>query len=200
MRRRFFAFLGVGLFSIVASGARADSGSVVQGSLSPDVLEKVQLVYVEHVDGTFAPKTAVMGQKGNTYRPHVLPVLVGSTVEFQSQDPELHNVFARGADHHVMFNQAVLPHMKMSQIFAKPGVVKLTCNVHKTMLAFVPVLQNPYWAQPGKDGSWKIEGLPPGQYQVRIWGEELDDSLLGKSFPVEVTGPTQSQTLKIAAN
>jgi hypothetical protein len=179
MHRRFFAFLGVSLFSIIASGARADSGSVVQGSLSPDVLEKVQLVYVEHVDGTFAPKTAVMGQ---------------------SQDPELHNVFARGADHHVMFNQAVLPHMKMSQTFAKPGVVKLTCNVHKTMLAFVPVLQNPYWAQPGKDGSWKIEGLPPGQYQVRIWGEELDDSLLGKSFPVEVTGPTQSQTLKIAAN
>jgi plastocyanin len=199
MQSRLLALLCPALVALASSLALAD-GSVVQGSLGSDVSDKVQLVYVEHVDGTFAPKTAIMNQHGNTYRPHVLPVLLGSTVEFHSQDPELHNVFARGADHHVMFNQAVLPHMQMKQVFAKPGVVKLTCNVHKTMLAFVPVLQNPYWAEPGKDGSWKIEGLPPGQYQVRIWGEELDDALLAKSFPVSVTGPAQSQTLTIAAN
>ena len=189
----------LGIVLVVSSGAaQADPGSVVQGSLGADFASKVQLVFVEHVDGTFVPKPAVMNQQSNTYRPHVLPVLVGTTVAFKSGDPELHNVFARGADHHVMFNQAVLPHMQMTQTFSKPGVVKLTCNVHKGMLAFVPVLQNPYWATPGKGGSWRIEGLPPGQYQVRIWGEELDDALLAKSFPIDVTDPGQTQTLQIA--
>ncbi len=201
MQARKPALFGIALALLAAPIALADAGgSVVQGSLGPDVVDRVQLVYVEHVDGTFAPKPAVMNQHDNTYLPHVLPVLVGTTVEFHSQDKELHNIFARGADHHVMFNDAVLPRMKIQKVFPKLGVVKLTCNIHKTMLAFIPVLQNPYWVQPEKSGQWKIEGLPPGQYQVRIWGEDLDDALLAKSFPLEVTGSTQTQTLQIAAN
>jgi plastocyanin len=158
------------------------------GTLSAPLRKKVQLVYVEKADGKFAPpaEAAVVNQKGNKYLPSVLPLLVGSKVSFRSEDSELHNVFARGPKK-VLFNQAQLPAQKFEKAFTEVGAVHLTCNIHKEMSAWVVVLQNPYFAQPDpKTGAFAIEGVPPGTYTVRIWGEKLDEEDAARKFVVTV--------------
>ncbi len=189
--------------ALIASGAvahAADGGAidgVVQGALRRDV----SLVYVEEVAGrTFTPPPApaTMNQIRNTYQPHLLPVLVGSEVEFKSVDPELHNVYAR-ATGKTLFNIAIPPSSPIAyrQRFDKVGVVKLSCNVHREMLAFVVVLQNPYFAVPDKSGKFRIEGVPAGRYVLRVWGESIEDDILQKKFPVEV--PSAAPTVVAVA-
>jgi len=180
--------IAVSLLVAAAGGASAQS---LTGKLEdPGLRRKVQLVYIEKVDAKVAaPKTpAVITQHGNVYLPHVLPVVVGTQVVFKSEDPELHNVFARG-DKKVLFNDAVLPKMQSApKTFSEAGVVHLTCNVHKEMSAYVIVLQNNFFAVPEKDGTYTISGLPPGTYTVRVWGESLSPEQLQTTFQVKTTG------------
>jgi Polysaccharide lyase family 4, domain II len=162
----------------------------------PGLRRKVDLVYVDHVDGKITPPPQpVINQKGNTYLPHIVPVVVGAKVLFKSQDPELHNVYARG-ERKVIFNNAVLPNMKFEETFNTPGVVHLSCNIHKEMSAYVLVLQNPFWTTPDrKTGQFTIAGLKPGTYTVRIWGERLSEEENGKKFVFKVGS---KDALKIA--
>jgi plastocyanin len=155
----------------------------------PSLRRKVDLVYVEKVEGTFPPPSTppVINQKGNTYRPHLTVVLPGTKVIFQSQDPELHNVFARHASKAVLFNDAVLPGGKFERTFTKPGLTHLTCNVHREMSAYVMVLQNPYWTTAvDASGAFSIGGLQPGTYVLRVWGEKLSDEDNARTWQVTV--------------
>lgn len=171
---------------ILAGAAHAET---YQGRLEePALRRKAQLVYVEKASlNAAAPAQAVfMNQHGNTYVPHVLPIIAGTKIVFRSEDPELHNVYARG-EKRVLFNDAVLPHMQSQpKAFTEPGEVHLTCNVHKEMSAWVIVLQNGFFALPQKDGTFKIDGLPAGSYTLRVWGEELSEEQKAKKIPITV--------------
>src|SRR5262245_26194574 len=126
------------LVLLVAAVGPARAESLVGTLDDPALRRKVELVYVEKVDG--APKVPaqpeVMAQRGNTYLPHLLPIVAGTKVQFKSEDPELHNVYARGTKK-VLFNDAVLPKMMFEKTFTDLGPVHLTCNIHKEMSAWV---------------------------------------------------------------
>jgi plastocyanin len=177
--------------SLLVAAAGGASAQTLTGKIEdPGLRRKVQLVYVEKVDGKTAASKAptVITQHGNVYLPHVVPVVVGTQVVFKSEDPELHNVFARG-DKKVLFNDAVLPQMQSApKTFTEAGVVHLTCNVHKEMSAYVIVLQNKFFATPQKDGTFTISGLPPGSYTVRVWGESLTPEQLKTTFQLQSGG------------
>ncbi len=178
-------------------GARALAAANVAGQIPPDQRGQIDLVYVEHVEGSFKPAgPAIMNQRNLAYVPHLLPVLRGTPVRFRSDDQVLHNVFARGPDQRVLFNLAVLPHMQLEKTLDALGATELTCSVHRAMLAFVFVLQNPYWAVPDEHGRWEIRGLPAGHYAVRVWGEALDDGARAKRYPIDVAAEG-SQTLAL---
>src|SRR5262249_7922153 len=153
------------------------------------------VVYLDKIHGTGSTSDApaVMNQRHNTYLPRILPVVVGSKVAFHSEDPELHNAYARSlSTKNDSFNLGITPKSPpFLRTFSKEEVVKLTCNVHKEMLAFILVLPNPYFAvvEKGQD-QFHLEGIPPGQHQLRIWGEKLEEPMLAKTFPITVTaGP-----------
>lgn len=175
------------LLALAATPAFADA---LHGKIDdPSLRRKLELVYVEKVDGDFPPPSTetVINQKGNTYRPHLTVVVKGTKVIFQSQDPELHNVFARHETKQVLFNDAVLPGNKFERTFTRLGLVHLTCNVHKEMSAFVMVVQNPYFTtQVDATGTFTIPGLAPGNYKLRIWGEKLSDEENAKTWTVTV--------------
>jgi plastocyanin len=180
--------LAVSTFLLAASAASAET---LTGTIDdPSLRRKIDLVYVESAPGQYPPPAtgALMNQRGNTYLPHLLPILAGTKVTFQSEDPELHNVYARGTKK-VLFNNAVLPHMKFERVFSEPGVVHLTCNVHKEMSAYVVILQNPYWTKSDRSGKFTIANLPPGTYTVRIWGEQLTDEQNARKFTFTVGQP-----------
>jgi hypothetical protein len=101
---------------------------------------------------------------------------------------ELHNVFGRG-DKKVLFNQGVPPGASATVKMTEPGVVKLSCNIHREMTAFIPVLQNPFFTQPDqKTGAFTIKAVPAGEYQLRLWGEKLTDEEKARTYPVTVGG------------
>lgn len=119
-----------------------------------------------------APSTAkhVMRQANESFEPHVLPILAGSSVDFPNFDPFFHNVFslslAGGFD---------LGHYPRGQsrsvTFDKPGIVKVFCHLHSDMSAVILVLETPYFAVPDEKGAYAIAGIPPGKYTARAWHE-----------------------------
>jgi len=137
-----------------------------------------------------------MVQLGETFIPHVLPIVKGSTVEFPNQDPIFHNVFSlsgtksfdlgrypKGDSRSVTFNQA--------------GIVPVFCHLHSDMSAIILVLENPYFVVPGPDGHYRIENIPPGNYTLVAWHERSEqvenqvDVMAGQPIELDITVPIE---------
>src|SRR5437016_14105754 len=119
------------------------------------------------------PKTAVLiDQDGCHYRPHVLGIMVGQTLEIKNSDGILHNIKAKGVKNRP-FNISQPTNMTSERTFSVPEVmVPLECNVHGWMHAWLAVLPHPFFAVSGADGSFSIKGLPPGTYTIEAWHEK----------------------------
>lgn len=186
IRWKFLVCLAALLF--VAGGyvgdatLEAQSGGTISGTVqapSPR-MQANAVVYLKKVAGHFpAKKQAEMDQKGLKFLPHVLPVLKGTTVRFDNHDPTVHNVFSPDGKGYDLgsFNKG----QSATHTFNSLGVFTQLCRVHPEMIAYVVVLQNPYYAVTGSDGSFQIKNVPPGHYQLMAWQER------GKGGPVNVT-------------
>ncbi len=119
-----------------------------------------------------APKTrAVLDQKGCEYSPHILGIMVGQELEVINDDPTLHNVHSLSKSN-PQFNVAQPRQgMQMTKRFDQPETFKVKCEVHPWMNAYVAVLNNPFFAVTGADGSFVIKNLPPGDYTLEAWHE-----------------------------
>ena len=128
------------------------------------------------VQGTFPvpAQAAVIDQKGCQYRPHVLGIRIGQTLQFHNTDGLLHNVHALPKVN-TPFNMAMPANRTTADTkFGKEeGMFLVKCDVHGWMGAYVGVFANPFFAVTGTDGKFKISGLPPGTYEVEAWQEKL---------------------------
>lgn len=112
----------------------------------------------------------VMAQVDETFVPHVLPILAGSTVDFPNSDPFFHNVFSLSMAS--AFDLGHYPKGTSKSVrFDKPGLVKVFCHLHSDMSAVIMVLENPFFAVPAASGVYRIDGIPPGRYKVTAWHE-----------------------------
>jgi plastocyanin len=122
-----------------------------------------------------APTTPVLvDQSKCTYVPRVQGAVAGQQVAFKNSDGTLHNV--RGVvGTKSAFNIAQPPSGAAVQkpLPADAEVVRLKCDVHPWMTAFVVTNPNPYFATTGADGAFSLQGLPPGTYTVEAWHESL---------------------------
>ncbi len=134
------------------------------------------VVYIEYVEAIFSPpeKNPIVDQLGLKFVPHVLPVVVGTSVDFLNSDDVLHNVFSPDSCAG-KFNLGTWPKNETNTYkYEKIGCeAVLLCNVHPEMEAYVIVLQNPYFAVSDEEGTFKIENVPPGEYTVKVWNEKL---------------------------
>jgi plastocyanin len=120
----------------------------------------------------------VMDQRNLEFRPHVLPVLVGSTVQFPNNDEVDHNIFSMSRTK--KFNLgSYKPGDSKAVLFDKPGIVELRCDVHAEMAAYVLVMKNPYFAVTDKKGNFQI---PDAKYLQQAGLEDLADLATGKYF------------------
>ena len=121
-----------------------------------------------------APKEhAKIDQVNLVFSPHVLPVLVGTTVDFLNSDAVLHNVFTPDACAE-KFNLGTWPKGQIrSYEFKKECVATLLCKVHPEMEAFVVAVPTPYFAVTKADGSYQIPDVPDGTYTVKVWHPKL---------------------------
>lgn len=147
------------------------------------------VVYVEKIpDKTFDPpqEPVVMDQRGKEFVPGVLPILVGTKVDFLNSDPFNHNVFTPdkcGGK----FDLGTWPTGETrSHVFSEPCQAVMLCNVHPEMVGTVVVLETPYFAVTDADGQYVIANVPDGTYQVSVWHERLPKT----TSSVEVAGDT----------
>lgn len=151
------------------------------------------VIYIDKIEGkVFDPpkEHVVVDQKNLTFVPHVVPVLVGTTVEFLNSDDVLHNVFTPDKCAG-KFNLGTWPKGETKSFtFDKPCVAVLLCNVHPEMEAYVFTVETPYFAVSDKDGGYVIKGVPPGKYTLGVWHEKL------KGEPGEVSVPAEGAVTK----
>ena len=134
------------------------------------------IVYIDKVgDNNYDPPTehGVIDQLNLVFVPHVLAVQKGATVDFPNSDSVRHNVFST-PDCCNQFNLGTYNIGTSKPVtFNESCEVPLLCNVHSEMSAFVVVLDNPYFSVTEKDGSFKINNVPPGTYKLKTWHERL---------------------------
>ena len=160
----------ISLFAVQPALSGGIEGHVLGAEPKADLSNVV--ISVEDIDGSFPTpgKPVVMGQKGLRFVPHVLVVLVGTTVEFPNSDPLSHNVFSISPTKR--FNLGLYAGGITRRLrFDNPGVVELLCQVHPEMSAYIVVVRTPYFAQTGPNGAYRIDGVPTGRHRVRFWHE-----------------------------
>jgi len=132
------------------------------------------VVYLEEAPqaafDTPAPGRARLDQRNETFVPYVLAVTVGSTVDFPNDDPIYHNVFSLSKPKR--FDLGRYPRgQSRSVVFDRPGVVRVFCEIHSHMSAFILVFAHRYFALTDVEGRYRIEGVPPGSYTLAVWND-----------------------------
>jgi plastocyanin len=149
------------------------------------------VVYVATCPGKSFPAPAEharIDQLNLVFTPHVMPVLVGTTVDFLNSDAVLHNVFSPDACAD-KFNLGTWPKGQMKSFtFKKECVATLLCKVHPEMEAFVVAVPTPYFAVTKADGSYVIPNVPDGACTVKVWHPKLK----GMEKAVTVAGGTEA--------
>lgn len=133
-------------------------------------------VYVKDVKGDFPPPgdPVVINQNGCHYEPHVIGLQVGQPLQILNSDKTLHNVHGMPKVN-AGFNFAMPKFVKKKEHeFESPEtMVAVKCDVHPWMNAYIGVLPHPFFAVTGPDGTFEIDGLPPGEYTIEAWHETL---------------------------
>ena len=186
-RWAIFSNLAITLFCD-SLGAATVSG-LAQLSASKD--HSGVVIWLEPVAGKppdTPPQTAVMAHQHKTFVPHVLAVRTGSKVRFPNLDPFFHNAFSKYDGQ--IFDVGLHPPGSSREVtFHRPGVVRLFCNIHPTMSSVIVVLDTPWFAISGVNGTFRIAGAPPGEYRLKVFYERaLPDTLERLARPVAI-GP-----------
>jgi plastocyanin len=141
------------------------------------------------------PKQRIIEQRGKEFAPHVMAVPVGSTVSFPNFDQIYHNVFSLSKTKAFdlgMYKNGETREMK----FEKPGIVRLGCNLHAAMSAYLIVVDAPHYVVVDKDGKFSFKALAPGKYKVKAWNENSGDPM---TADLEIKEGANEKTLELKA-
>lgn len=133
-----------------------------------------------------APIRAEVQTRERRFLPRVTVVPVGSEVWFPNSDPILHNVFSVSAGNRFDLGLYRKGPGKAARI-SQPGLVRVYCNVHHAMSAFVLALDTPFFARPSADGRFTLEGLPAGAGTIHWWHERA--SVLSRTVTLPLESP-----------
>ena len=132
------------------------------------------LIYIEEVPGEYAPPSepATVDQLNMEFIPFLIPIVKGSTVRFLNNDPLIHNVFSPDNETYNMGDWG--QGERRDRVFDNLGVYTQLCNRHPSMIAYIIVLQNPYFAIVDDAGNFQISDVPAGTYTLSVWNERKE--------------------------
>ncbi len=120
------------------------------------------------------PGTYTIDQKKCAYSPHVLAMPQGSELKILSSDPINHNIHTYSFDNDPI-NIMFLPNQDYTQEMEEPEVVKVSCDLHSWMVAYIVVTPHSYFAMTSSNGAFEIKNVPPGKYTIKVWHESLGE-------------------------
>jgi plastocyanin len=159
------------------------------------VLSTQPSLAVVYLDGSF-PKPASLPtkqvtQKDLTFIPALLPVRVGTKVEFPNLDDTYHNIFSYSPAKRFDLGRYRPDERPVpSEVFDKPGLVTLRCDIHEHMRGLILVLNTPYFVMTDTAGHFRLNGLPAGHYTLKVW----IDSRTTREKPIDLNN---GQTLHV---
>lgn len=143
------------------------------------------------------PKTAVtFNQEGCQYKPKVFGIMVNQPLEILNSDDTLHNVHSLPTASQGFNLGMPIKGMKLKKSFTKPEVmIKIKCEVHPWMSAYVGVLEHPFYGVTSEDGAAQVKDLPAGEYTIEAWHEKYGT----QTQKVTVTGQDQEIVFQFKA-
>ncbi len=129
---------------------------------------------VVYLDGNFPRPTSLpikeFAQKNLTFVPALLPIEVGTRVEFPNLDDTYHNIFSYSPTKRFDLGRYRPEERPIpSVVFDKPGLVTLRCDIHEHMRGLILVLSTPYFVMTDTAGRFRLDKLPPGKYMLKAW-------------------------------
>jgi hypothetical protein len=126
-----------------------------------------------------------MDQRGETFVPHVLAVAAGTVVDFPNNDGTYHSVFSLSKARRFDLGRYAQGRSKAVR-FDRPGVVRVFCDTHSHMSAFILVFNHNYFDTADSLGRYQIEDVPPGTYSVVAWHE--GETRVGRTVTIPPEG------------
>ena len=154
-------------------GVQDATAGVAPAEASDGPMSGRAVVYLENETlnrGKYPPpdKNPILDQKNLQFHPRVLPILVGTTVDFPNRDNLFHNVFSYSQTKEFDLGRYPRDDVR-SVLFDRVGLVRVYCDIHAHMNATIIVLPHPYFATPRDDGSYVLHRVPEGKYSIVLW-------------------------------
>lgn len=158
----------------VPPGRRPGVADLGTPAVQPSAERQMSVVYLETAPrGAFdqnEPARVVMDQRNETFVPHVLAITTGTTVDFPNSDRIYHNVFSLSKARQFDLGRYAVGRSK-SVRFDRSGIVRVFCDIHSHMSAFILVFSHPFFSVTDPAGRYRIENVPPGSYTLVAWNE-----------------------------
>ena len=157
------------------------------------------VVYAEAAGGQILPKSnraAEIEQKARKFAPLITVVQAGSEISFPNNDTVRHHVYS--------FSAAKIFELKLYSgtpgspiVFDKPGTVVVGCNIHDQMVAYIQVVNTPYFARTDASGKAKIDAVAAGKYTLKYWHYKTPAPTQTQEQPLIVTAADASVAFKL---
>src|SRR4051812_20272080 len=156
--------------------ARPDPGALSMTAMRDPLERRRSVVYLETVPRAAfeqnEDRRARMDQRNERFVPHVLAIVAGTYVDFPNDDNTYHNVFSLSKTKEFNLGRYAAGKSKAIR-FERAGIVRVFCDIHSHMNAFILVFAHRYFAVTDDEGRYRIENVPPGTYTVEVWNEMI---------------------------
>jgi plastocyanin len=173
------------------SERRPSAGDLGEGPAREVADRRRAVVYFETAPrGAFEDRDisrVAMDQRNETFVPHLLAVTVGTTVDFPNNDTTYHNVFSLSKARRFDLGRYATGRSKAVR-FDRPGIVRVFCDIHSHMNAFILVFSHRYFAVADAEGRYEIDRVPPGNYTLVAWVEGAIRETRGVQVTAESRG------------
>ena len=159
-----------------SADVRPDPAALGMGGSRDAQDRRRSVVYLETAPrGAFdvpSDRHARMDQRNERFIPHVLAITAGTWVDFPNGDRTYHNVFSLSKTREFNLGRYAAGHSE-SVRFDQPGVVRVFCEIHSHMNAFILVFGHRFFAMTDDEGRYRIDAVPPGTYTLVVWNEAV---------------------------
>jgi plastocyanin len=130
---------------------------------------------------------ASMDQRNENFVPHVLAIVAGTTVDFPNDDSTYHSVFSLSKPRPFNLGRYAAGRSK-SVRFDQAGIVRVFCDIHSHMSAFILVFAHRYFAMTDDEGRYRLLNVPAGSYTLTVWNETIHGDAPRRAIAIAAEG------------